>query len=74
MGVCLAIFITAIICTPLGFIVCAVISGNKYNDYEDKITELNDRITQQQDMLKCYGLTYEDIKTKIMKENNGGIE
>ena len=61
MGVCIYILI-AVACTVFGFIICAVISGNKYGDYEDKINELNDKITQQTDMVKYYKSAYEDIK------------
>ena len=64
--------IVAVVCTTFGFIICAVISGNKYSDYEDKINELNDQITQQTDMVKYYKSAYENIKTN--NKNNGGNE
>jgi len=61
MGVC-SYIIVAVVCVIFGFIICAVISGNKYGDYEDKINELNDQITQQKDMVTYYKKAYEDIK------------
>ena len=61
MGGCSCILI-GVGCTIFGFIICAVISGNKYGDYEDKINELNDQITQQKDMITYYKKAYEDIK------------
>jgi hypothetical protein len=38
MNVFLAVVITAVVCTPLGYVLCALLSANKCNDNNnDKI-------------------------------------
>ena len=41
MNIFLAVIITAVVCTPLGYILCALLSANKCNDNNDKINNKN---------------------------------
>jgi len=52
----------------IGFILCALISGDKYGEYEYENMKLNERITYQNGIIDYYKNKYnDDYKTTIKK-------